>query len=221
MLRIVKCLSAVVLALIISPAALGQMRTFTMEGVEFTLALPSSTWRWVVSPIETYKHVEFINGNDVLNGHLRIVRRRVDQGTTPADLFQRDQVEKLQLLPGYVLNPPLTGEVFQGHLRGRVFSYEYTNGGSLMAGRIYYQQADDRIVYTLHFRGLREKLQSIRDQMDQIARSFRLRDLSKAPAFPALATVCRCPSNKHPTWHVKRESYNVERSISAHPLSCS
>ena len=44
-----------------------------------------------------------------------------------------------------------------------------------MAGRTYYLQADSRTVYTLRFTGLRDKLIRIRNQTDQIARSFRLK----------------------------------------------
>ena len=43
-----------------------------------------------------------------------------------------------------------------------------------MAGRVYYLQADNRTVYTLHFTGARDKLLRIRNQTDAISRSFRL-----------------------------------------------
>ena len=44
-----------------------------------------------------------------------------------------------------------------------------------MDGRIYYLQLDNRIFYALRFTVASEKLQSLRDQMDSIARSFRLK----------------------------------------------
>jgi hypothetical protein len=66
-------------------------------------------------------------------------------------------------------------EKFDGRLSGVVLSYEYTNAGKAMAGRTYYLRADNRTIYTLRFSGLRDKLRVIRNQTDQIARSFRLK----------------------------------------------
>ena len=67
------------------------------------------------------------------------------------------------------------GADFNGQLKGTVFSYEYVNSGINMDGRIYYLQLDNRTVYALHFTVASDKLQSLRDQMDSIARSFRLK----------------------------------------------
>ena len=44
-----------------------------------------------------------------------------------------------------------------------------------MSGRTYYLQAGSRTVYVLRFTGLRNKLAVIRNQTDQIARSFKLK----------------------------------------------
>jgi hypothetical protein len=44
-----------------------------------------------------------------------------------------------------------------------------------MDGRIYYLQLNTRTFYALHFTVAGDKLQSLRDQMDAIARSFRLK----------------------------------------------
>jgi hypothetical protein len=44
-----------------------------------------------------------------------------------------------------------------------------------MAGRTYYLQGDDRTIYALRFTGLRDKLGRIRNQTDQIARTFKLK----------------------------------------------
>ena len=68
-----------------------------------------------------------------------------------------------------------SGENFEGHLSGAVFSYEYASGGRPEVGRIYYLQLDKRTFYSLRFTVARDKLQSVRDQMDFIARSFRLK----------------------------------------------
>jgi hypothetical protein len=44
-----------------------------------------------------------------------------------------------------------------------------------MDGRIYYLRVDNHTFYILHFTVASEKLPSLLDQMDSIARSFRLK----------------------------------------------
>lgn len=44
-----------------------------------------------------------------------------------------------------------------------------------MEGRIYYLEVDKRTFYILHFTVASEKLASLLEQMDFIARSFRLK----------------------------------------------
>jgi hypothetical protein len=81
----------------------------------------------------------------------------------------------LQTLPGYVVCSGGKGAAFSGQLNGTVFSYEFVNQGRNMDGRIYYLRLDSRTFYILHFTVASEKLPSLRDQMDLIARSFRLK----------------------------------------------
>lgn len=151
-----------------------QTRTFTKEGIEYTLDLPSSSWQ-PVARIDVHDHLDFINGTDIANGYLRLRKILVDPGTTAADIFQRDEKWDLQRLPGYVVCSECKGETFEGQFTGTAFSYEYVSGGKAMAGRVYYLQLDKRIFYSLRFTVARDRLQSIRDQMDVIARSFRLK----------------------------------------------
>jgi hypothetical protein len=153
-------------------AALAQSDlTYTNKNVEYTLDLPSATWRVSAEPDSLHQHAEFING-DRNDGYLRIRKEVVDAGTTASDLAHRDQDQKLRFQPGYVEGKE---EKFAGHLSGVTISYEYTNGGKPMAGRIYYLQADNRTIYTLRFTGFRDKLSRIRNQTDAMARSFRLK----------------------------------------------
>ena len=152
-------------------AALGQSQIFTNDSVEYTLELPSETWRATSRPDTIHQHTEFVFG-DRNDGHLVIRKEIVDAGTNPSDLAHRDQDVKLRYLPGFVGGKE---ERFSGRLSGVTSSYEYTSGGKPMVGRIYYLQADNRTVYTLHFRGARDKLLRIRNQTDSIARSFRLK----------------------------------------------
>jgi hypothetical protein len=152
-------------------AALGQ-QTFSRDSVEYTLELPSPTWRVVQEADSLRQHTEFIYG-DRNDGYLKIRKEVVDEGTTAADLARRDQETKLRFLPGYVDNA--REEKFAGRLNGVMISYEYTNGGKPMAGRTYYLQADSRTIYALRFTGMRDKLARIRNQTDLIARSFQLK----------------------------------------------
>jgi hypothetical protein len=158
----------------LSLTANSQSQTFTRDGLDYVLDLPSPSWR-AVARLDVHDHMEFIFGDDYSNGYLRLRKKFVAGGTTALDLFRYDEKWELQSLPGYVVCSDGRGTEFAGHLSGTVFSYEYTYNGRNMDGRIYYLQADNRTFYKLHFTVASDKLQSLRDQMDSIARSFRLK----------------------------------------------
>jgi hypothetical protein len=158
------------LAFLAFPAA--AQETFTDESVDYQLELPSKTWRIITKPDGLHQHAEFING-DRLDGYLQIRKEVVEAGTTASDVAQRDLDQKFRFQPGFVAGSK--DEKFTGRINGVTISYEYTNGGKPMAGRIYYLQADNRTIYALRFTGLRDKLSRIRNQTDLIARSFRLK----------------------------------------------
>lgn len=140
------------------------------KGDGFVLELPSATWRAVSRPGDVNQNTEFVYG-DRNDGFLRVRREIVDAGVTAPDLSKRDQENLRFNRPGYVGGKE---ERFAGRLNGTTASYEFTAGGKPMAGRVYYLQADNRTIYTLHFTGERDKLLRIRNQTDGIARSFRL-----------------------------------------------
>jgi len=144
---------------------------FTTSKLEYTIDLPSPTWRAISEPDAVHEHAEFVYG-DRLDGYLQIRKEVVEAGTTPRDLAQRDQEQKLRFIPGFVEGKE---ENFSGRLSGYTFSYEFVKTGKPMTGRIYYLQADNRTIYSLRFSGLRDKLPLIRNQTDSIARSFRLK----------------------------------------------
>ncbi|HEY6190294.1 MAG TPA: hypothetical protein VIW80_21765 [Pyrinomonadaceae bacterium] len=161
---------ACVMALL-SSLVLAQTQVFSSDAVEYTLELPSPTWRMVQEADSIHQHTEFIYG-DRNDGYLKIRKEVVDEGTTASDLARRDQEQKLRFMPGHVDGKE---ERFAGRLNGVTISYEYTNGGKPMAGRTYYLQADNRTIYALRFTGMRDKLTRIRNQTDNIARSFQLK----------------------------------------------
>ena len=152
-------------------AAHAQSQVFTSEEIEYELELPSAVWKVTVRPDSAHQHLEFVNG-DRNDGYLRVRKEMIDAGKTASDVADRDQDIKLRFIPGFVHGRE---ERFAGRLSGVTASYEFTSAGKPMAGRIYYLQADNRTVYTLHFTGQRDKLLRIRNQTDAIARSFRLK----------------------------------------------
>lgn len=170
---IVPLLILAIAAFVASVAAstYAQNGTFTDPNVDYTFELPSSTWRVVSRPDSMHGSAELVFG-DRLDGYLQVRREVVDAGMSLSELADRDKDQKLSFRPGYVNGKQ---EQFVGQMNGIVVSYEYTNSGKPMLGRIYYLQADNRTVYVLHFTGSREKLNIIRSQTDSIARTFRLK----------------------------------------------
>lgn len=167
------------LTILFSIVALGvtiaaQTQTYTREGLDYALDLPSPSWH-AVSRVDLHEHADFINGNDSSNGYLRLRKKFVTPNSSIAELFRQDEKWELQRLPGYVVCSDGKGTDFNGHLRGTVFSYEFVSKGTNMDGRIYYLQLDNRTFYVLHFTVASDRLHSVRDQMDAIARSFRLK----------------------------------------------
>src|SRR5437660_1497696 len=146
--------------------------SYTSEEDDYTLELPSQTWKAVSRPDGVHQHTEFING-DRTDGYLKVRKEVVAPDTKLSDFARSEQDTKLRFLPGFVASGK--DERFSGRLSGVVAGYEYTSAGKPMAGRIYYLQADSRTVFVLNFTGLRDKLQRIQNQTDSIARSFRLK----------------------------------------------
>lgn len=154
--------------------ALAQSWTFSRDEVEYVIEFPSATWR-MVSRVDVHEHPDFVYGTDELNGYLRVTKIVVNAGTSVADVFQSEEKFSLQRLRGYVLCDGYKDEFLGGHLSGAIFSYEYTDAGKVMSGRIYYLQVDTHTFYALRFTVAQERLPAVREQMNIIARSFRLK----------------------------------------------
>ena len=168
-------LLTIILILFLTPlAAEAQALTFAREGVKYELELPSARWQ-AVPRLDVHEHFDFVYSGDHADAYLRVREYLVKDGTTSEDLLRREQSRTLKFLPGYIECAACEGERFDGTLSGTVFSYEYTSGGSLMAGRVYYLKVNARTFYSLHFTGARSNLGSLGDQMDSIARSFRVK----------------------------------------------
>jgi hypothetical protein len=161
---------ALVVPLLFTLASANALAEQSYAGADYELELPSGQWQ-VVPQADRSQHAEFIYG-DRSNGFLRVRKDNVDPSTTPSDLCRRDQEQKLRFQTGYVGGKE---EKFVGRLQGVTLGYEYTAGGKAMAGRLYYLQANSGIIYVLRFTGLRDRLAAIRNQIDSIARSFRVK----------------------------------------------
>ena len=146
-------------------------QTYSNDKVEYTFDIPSPTWKTILDPDTAHPHPEFVYG-DRLDGYLTIRKEVVDPGTTAAEIARRDQDLTLRFLPGFVEGKQ---DSFNGRLDGVTISYEFVRTGKPMLGRTYYLQADNRTIYALRFTGLRDKLSRIRNQTDQIARTFKLK----------------------------------------------
>lgn len=151
--------------------ASAQQHNYTSAKVEYIVEFPSPMWKLVDEPDEVHQHAEFVY-NDRNDGYLRIRKEALDEGLSVREFARRDQEQKVRFLPAYVDGKE---DNFTGRMSGVTISYEFTQAGKAMAGRTYYLQADGRTVYVLRFTGMRDKLSRIRNQTDQIARTFKLK----------------------------------------------
>ena len=105
-----------------SLVAFGQSQTYTNARAEYTLELPSATWRVTVEPDGAHQHTEFVYG-DRSDGYLRIRKENLDPGLTVSEFARHDQEQKVRYLPGYINGKE---ERFAGRLNGVTMSYEFT-----------------------------------------------------------------------------------------------
>lgn len=155
--------------LLFSAYAFGQT-TFSDANVPYTFQIPDGTWRMTVKPSANNPTVEYVYG-DRMDGHLEIRKITVAPNDLISDVIAREQEQKLQFMPGYVAGKE---ENFSGALKGKVFNFEFVRSGRTMSGRFYFLRANDTTVYVLRFTGERDKLKLIRNQLDQIARTFKV-----------------------------------------------
>ena len=151
--------------------ATAQEHSYTSAKVDYVVDFPSPVWKLVDEPDEVHQHTGFVYG-DRNDGYLRIRKEALPEGITIGKFAANDQDQRTRFLPGFVDGK---SESFNGRLDGVTLSYEFTQAGKPMAGRSYYLQSDTHTVYVLRFTGLRQKLLSIRNQTDTIARSLKLK----------------------------------------------
>lgn len=165
-----KILFSAVVCLLFAFSAFAQSESFTDTNVEYTFDLPESEWKMTVKPSSTSPNVEYVY-NERQSGHLEVRKLTVKSGSSLDELI-RDEEQKLQFLPGYVAGKE---EKFDGKFDGKIFNYEFVRAGRNMSGRFYFLKANDSTVYVLRFVGVGDKLRSIRNQTDSIARTFDIK----------------------------------------------
>jgi len=168
-MKLTRVLFSVSLALLFTFSAFAQ-GSFSDANVDYTFDLPEAKWKQTVKPSTTSPNVEYVYG-DRADGRLEVRRLALKAGDMLADLIASEE-QSLQFLPGYVAGK---GEDFKGSLNGKIFNYEFVRSGRNMSGRFYYLKADDKTVYVIRFTGQRDKLRSVRNQTDSIARTFSLK----------------------------------------------
>lgn len=143
--------------------------SFSNPEVEYGFELPDERWKMTVKPSATTPNVEYVF-TDRTDGHLEVRRLALPARGVLSDVI-REEEQKLQFLPGYVAGKE---EQFGGFLNGAVFNFEFVRAGRPMSGRFYFLRSGDS-VYVLRFTGFRDKLRSIRNQTDSIARTFSVK----------------------------------------------
>ncbi len=161
----------VVLSLAFVINVFAQTSTFDDKNVEYTFDLPDPIWKMTVKPTAASPNVEYVYG-DRRDGHLEIRKISVKADDMLSDVILREQEQRLQFKPGFVASKE---ESFAGNYRGAVFNHEYTQSGKNMSGRFYFLKTDNTTVYVLRFTGLRDHLRTIRNQVDSIARTFKIK----------------------------------------------
>lgn len=155
---------------LLAGTALAQSGSFSDPNVEYTFDLPDERWKMTAKPSATNPNVEyvFVDRND---GHLEIRKLTVSRDSIWTDIM-RDEEQKLLLRPTFVAGKD---EKFSGVLSGNIYNFEFARAGRPMAGRYYFLKVDPTTYYVLRFTGFRDKLRSLRNQTDSIARTFSIR----------------------------------------------
>ena len=166
----VSLFSPILLALVAVASAYGQLGNFSDPNVDYSFEVPDERWKLTAKPSAAKPNVEyvFIDRND---GHLEVRKMALAKDAVLSDIVREEEM-KLQFLPGFVAGKD---ENFTGRLRGTVYNFEFVRAGRPMAGRFYFLRSDDTL-YVLRFMGFRDRLRSIRNQTDSMARTFVIKN---------------------------------------------
>ncbi|HEY2867070.1 MAG TPA: hypothetical protein VGJ02_08260 [Pyrinomonadaceae bacterium] len=147
-----------------------QSATFSDPNVEYTFMLPEAAWKMISKPSATSPNVEYVY-NDRRIALLSVRKLSIPKDEPLSDVIH-DEEAKVQFFQGFVAGKE---ENFSGNFRGSVFNFEYVSSGRSNSGRYYFLRANDTTVYVLRITGDRDRLKSIRNQTDSIARTFNVK----------------------------------------------
>ena len=159
-----------VFGLFLAMSAFAQTSTFTDPSVDYSFDVPNPMWKMTAKPSATSPNVEYTFG-DRSAGYLDVRKLSVKADDVMSDTIAGEE-EKLKFLQGYVAGKE---ENFAGSLKGRVLNFEFIRSGRNMSGRFYFLKANPTTVYVLRFTAQKEKLVTIRNQTDSIARTFAVK----------------------------------------------
>ncbi|MEP6902181.1 MAG: hypothetical protein ABJA66_10555 [Actinomycetota bacterium] len=163
-------LFSAVIGLFLAVSAFAQTETFSDASVDYSFDLPNAIWKMTAKPSTTSPNVEYVYG-DRSGGYLEVRKLGIKANDLMSDVIGSEE-EKLKFLQGYVAGKE---ENFAGSLKGSVFNFEFVRSGRNMSGRFYFLKVNATTVYLLRFMGSKEKLITIRNQTDSIARTFEVK----------------------------------------------
>lgn len=137
---------------------------------DYRFDLPSGWEQSQYTDGATIERIEYIyrDRNDAL---LKVKRMRVNPSDRTDDIANRDIDVSVKIFPGYVRGK---SEAFGGGANAGVFiQFDFTKAGKPMLGRYYYLRSDESTLWVLQFTGNRSVLGPLRNETDQMARSFQ------------------------------------------------
>ncbi len=156
--------------IVLTASTLFAQSKFSDSSVDYSFDVPSDSWKLTVKPSATSPNVEYVF-DDRRDAHLEVRKLSAAASAKLSDII-RDEETKLQFYPGYVAGKQ---ESFNGKLQGGIFNFEFVRSGKPQAGRFYFMKVNDTTYYVLRFSGSRDKLRTIRNETDQIARTFSVK----------------------------------------------
>ena len=163
-------LFSAVIGLFLVVSAFAQTEKFSDANVEYGFDLPNAEWKMTSKPSTTSPNVEYVYG-DRSAGYLEVRKLTVKADDLMSEIVAGEE-EKLKFLQGYVAGKE---ENFSGNLKGTAFNFEFIRSGRNMSGRFYFLKVNPTTVYVLRFTAEKQKLITIRNQTDSIARTFEVK----------------------------------------------
>ncbi len=140
------------------------------DASEYSLSLPTGWERAAFTDGAKIDRVEYVFG-DRKNALLKIKRVRLEPGESLEAVVTKDTDGSQRFLPSYVAGK--TERFTGGPHVGYLVQFDFSRGGAAMMGRNYYLAGRDSSVWILQFTGERTSLAQLRNETDQIGRSFR------------------------------------------------